>query len=133
MNSEKFQICNYDWSKENKLTTIITRINHIRHQNEALQQTNNIRFCEIGNDNLIAFYKWNDDKTNELWIIISLDPYYAQQGSVQLPLADLNISAGQQVQVHDLLTGSSYNWYHEWNFVELHPALPFHIFKLPTK
>lgn len=132
LNSEKFQIYNYDWSKENKLTTLITRINHIRHQNEALQQTNNIKFCEIGNDNLIAFYKWNDDKTNELLIIISLDPYYAQQGNVQLPLADLNISAGQQVQVHDLLTGSSYNWYHEWNFVELHPALPFHIFKLPN-
>jgi starch synthase (maltosyl-transferring) len=130
LNSEKFQICNYDWSKENKLTTIITRINHIRHQNEALQQTNNIKFCEIGNDNLIAFYKWNDDKTNELLIIISIDPYYAQQGSVQLPLADLNISAGQQVQVHDLLTGSSYNWYHEWNFVELHPVLPFHIFMI---
>ncbi len=130
LNSEKFQICNYDWSKENKLTTIITRINQIRHQNEALQQTNNIKFCEIGNDNLIAFYKWNDDKTNQLLIIISLDPYYAQQGNVQLPLQDLNIQAGHQVQVNDLLTGSSYNWYHEWNFVELHPALPFHIFKI---
>ncbi len=130
LNSEKFQICHYDWFKENKLTLIISKINQIRHQNQALQQTNNIKFCPIENNNLIAFYKWNQDKTNELLIIINLDPYYAQQGSVQLPLHDLGIHQGHQIQVYDLVTGSSYNWFNEWNFIELHPTLPFHIFKI---
>lgn len=130
LNSEKFQICHYDWTIENKLTTLISKINQIRHQNEALQQTNNIKFCHIENDNLMAFYKWNDSKTNELLIVISLDPYYAQQGTVQAPLYDLGLHEGQQFQVHDLITGNSYNWYNEWNFIELHPTLPFHIFKI---
>ena len=130
LNSEKFQIYHYDWFKENKLTTIISKINRIRHEQEALQQTNNIRFCDIENDNLLAFYKWNESRTNEVLIIISLDPYYTQQGMVQLPLQELSVHAGHQVQVHDLITGSSYNWHDEWNFVELHPALPFHIFKI---
>jgi starch synthase (maltosyl-transferring) len=130
LNSEKFQICHYDWTKENKLTTLISKINQIRHEHEALQQTNNIKFCHIENNNLLAFYKWNDSKTNELLIIISLDPYYAQQGSVQVPLNDLNVNQGHQLQMHDLVTGSVYNWYNEWNFVELHPTLPFHIFKI---
>ncbi len=130
LNSEKFQITHYDWNKENKLTTIISKINQIRHENEALQQTNNIKFCHIENDNLIAFYKWNNDRTNELLIIISLEQYYAQQGSIQLPLSDLGIHPGHQIQVQDLLTGSSYNWYDEWNFIELHPTLPFHIFNI---
>ena len=130
LNSEKFQICQYDWTLENKLTTIISKINHIRKENEALQQTNNIKFCHVENDNLLAFYKWNDSKTNELLIIISLDQYYAQQGNLQLPLGDLKIDNGHQISVHDLLTGSSYNWYNEWNFIELHPTLPFHIFKI---
>jgi starch synthase (maltosyl-transferring) len=130
LNSEKFQICHYDWFKENKLTLIISKINQIRHQNPALQQTNNIKFCHIENNNLIGFYKWNQDKTNELLIIISLDPYYAQQGSVQVPLNELGVHQGHQLQVHDLVTGSSYNWFNEWNFIELHPTLPFHIFKI---
>ena len=30
----------------------------------------------------------------------------------------------------NLITGSGYNWYNEWNFVELHPTLPFHIFNI---
>tara|TARA_R110000868_G_scaffold410252_1_gene697778 strand:- start:2817 stop:4754 length:1938 start_codon:yes stop_codon:yes gene_type:complete len=130
LNSEKFQMTHYNWNKENKLTTVISKINQIRNQHEALQQTNNIKFCYIENSNLMAFYKWDDSKTNELLIIISLDPYYAQQGSVQLPLSDLKISQGNQLQVQDLVTGSVYNWYSEWNFVELHPTLPFHIFKI---
>ena len=130
LNSEKFQISHYDWSKENKLTIIIKKINEIRHNHEALQQTNNIKFCNIDNDNLIAFYKWNDSKTNELLIIISLDNYYAQQGTVQLPLNDLGLVSGQHIQVKDLITDSSYIWHNEWNFIELHPTLPFHIFKI---
>jgi len=129
-NSEKFQICHYDWFKENKLTLLITRINNVRKQNAALQQTNNIKFCTIHNDYLIAFYKWNQDRTNELLIIISLDHYQSQRGSVQLPLSDLNLHAGQLVNMNDLITGNTYNWHSEWNFVELHPTLPFHIFKI---
>lgn len=130
LNSEKFQIQQYDWSIENKLTTLISRINAIRHENEALQQTNNIKFCTIENNNLIAFYKWNDARTNEMLITISLDPYYSQQGTLQVPLYDLKIEQGHKLQVNDLITGNGYNWYNEWNYIELHPALPFHIFKI---
>ncbi|MGK0253739.1 MAG: starch synthase (maltosyl-transferring) [Mariniflexile sp.] len=130
LNSEKFQITHYDWNIENKLIAVITKINQIRHQNEALQQTNNIKFCYIENNNLLAFYKWNDSKTNELLIIISLDAFNSQQGTLQLPLNELGISAGRKIEVTDLITNSSYNWAGEWNFVELHPTLPFHIFKI---
>ena len=130
LNSEKFQICHYDWNKENKITTIISKINGIRKEHEAFQQTNNIKFCHIENENLLAFYKWNDAKTSEVLVVISLDAYYSQQGSVQLPLQDLGIENGQQIQVKDLITESSYNWHSEWNFIELHPTLPFHIFKI---
>jgi len=129
-NSEKFQLCHYDWFKENKLTLLISRINRIRYENAALQQTNNIKFCTIENNNVLAFYKWDQTKTNELLIIISLDHYYSQKGVVQLPLADLNIKSGQPLSVNDLITGNTYIWQSEWNFIELHPTLPFHIFKI---
>lgn len=128
--SEKFEVKHYNWDVQNKLTSIISKVNAIRHQHEALQQTNNIKFCHVENDNLLAFYKWNDSKTDELLIIVSLEQYYAQQGTVQLPLQDLGIHSGYQITVNDLVTGSSYNWHNEWNFIELHPTLPFHIFKI---
>lgn len=130
LNSEKFQITKYDWSIQNKLITIIAKVNYIRHHNEALQQTNNIKFCYIENSNLLAFYKWNDSKTNEIFVIISLDAFNSQQGTVQLPLHELGVHAGHHIEMHDLITDNHYNWSREWNFVELHPTLPFHIFKI---
>lgn len=128
LNSEKFQIAHYDWNIQNKLIHIIAKVNYIRHHNTALQQTNNIKFCHIDNDNLIAFYKWDDSKTNSIFVVISLDHNNSQKGTVQVPYKDLGVSG--HLEMHDLITDSKYNWYTEWNYIELHPSLPFHIFKI---
>jgi len=130
LDSEKFQIRHWDWTIENKLTTLITKINHARHENPALQQTNNIKFLAIENDQLLAYYKYDQAKENEILCVVNLDAYYSQQGFVQLPLHELGIHEGQTITVTDVITGSSYQWDKEWNFVELHPALPFHLFKI---
>ncbi len=128
--SEKYQIRHWNWQQENKITLLITKINTIRHENAALQQTNNIEFCDTDNDQIIAYYKYDDAKTNELLMIASLDAYYTKQAWVRLPLAALGIGEGHTITVVDLITGNSYHWDKEWNFVELHPALPFHLFKI---
>jgi starch synthase (maltosyl-transferring) len=128
--SEKYQICHWNWEHENKLTLLISKINQIRKEEAALQQTNNIEFCDTDNDQVVAFYKYNDNKDNELLIISSLDPYYSKQAWVKLPLHSLGIHNGQSITVTDLITGNSYIWNKEWNFVELHPSLPFHLFKI---
>ena len=130
LNSEKYEVRHWDWSIQNKLTHLISRINQYRKENAALQQTNNIQFCHIENEHLIAYHKWDDDRTNELLIIVNIDPYYTQTGFVQMPLDALGISAGDEVLMYDLITDNGYYWKDEWNYVELHPALPFHIFQI---
>ena len=130
MDSEKYQIRNWDWNKENKITMLISKINQVRKEQLSLQQTNNIEFCDTDNDQVIAYYKFDDDKQNETLMIASLDSYYAKQAWIKLPLAALGVAAGQSITVTDLITGNSYHWTREWNFVELHPVLPFHLFKI---
>jgi starch synthase (maltosyl-transferring) len=130
LNSEKFQVCHYDWTRENWLTKIIKGINQARKSVEALQQTNNIRFCEIQNDEMMAFYKWNDDRSSEALVIISLDNHHSRQGFVQLPLDEMGIAAGHALKLRDVVPDVEYTWDREWNFVELHPNMPFHIFEI---
>ncbi len=130
LNCEKYEVRHWDWRKENKLTYVIAKINEARKEHPALQQTNNIRFCTIENEQLIAFYKWNDAKTDELLIIISLDPYYSQRGQVQLAVDAIGRGNGHPIEVYDLITNNGYIWNSEWNFIELHPALPFHLFHI---
>ena len=127
LNSEKYEVYHWDWEAKNKLTTLITRINHIRKQQESLQQTNNIVFCKTDNEQLIAYYKFNDAKTDHTLMVCSLNAQNPLQAVVRLPLEEIG---NQPVKVTDLITGNSYYWDKEWNFVELHPALPFHLFKI---
>ena len=130
LHSEKYEIRHWDWNIENKLVYVISKLNAARKVHESLQQTNNILFCHIENDRLIAFYKWNEDKTDETLTIINLDNHYAQRGTVQLPLDAMGLHNGQAVEVNDVITSNTYVWSGEWNFVEIHPALPFHLFHI---
>ena len=130
LDCEKYEIRHWDWTIENKITHLIAKINQARKDHSALQQTNNLKFCHIENDRLIAFYKWSDDWSSEILVVISLDSHHTQQGSVQLPLAELNHATGQELVLRDCITGNAYSWYDEWNFVQLDPSLPFHIFEI---
>jgi starch synthase (maltosyl-transferring) len=130
LDSEKYEVRHWDWGRENKLTHIIGKLNAIRKAHPALQQTNNIRFCGLENQQMLAFYKWDDPGQDRLLIIISLDPHHTQQGYVQLPLDALGVGAGTRLELHDLMTHTSYHWEAEWNYVALHPDLPIHLFHI---
>ena len=73
LNSEKYEVRYWDWGKRNKLTDIITKVNATRKANPALQITNNIKFCTIANDMLLAYYKKSGN--NHILCVVNLDPY----------------------------------------------------------
>ncbi len=125
LDSEKYEFVKWDWEKQNKITTIITRINAIRKEQISLQQTNNIVFCDTNNDQVLAYYKFDDHKQNETLMIASLNDKNTTQASIKLPIALLH---KLPLKITDLITGNIYNWDKEWNFVELSPDLPFHLF-----
>ena len=127
LDSEKYEYYKWDWEKQNKLTTIITKINTIRNEQASLQQTNNIVFCDTNNDQVMAYYKFDDDKQNETLMVVSLDAFNTNQSMVRLPVEKLG---NQPIQVTDLITGNTYSWDKEWNFIVLSPELPFHLFKI---
>lgn len=128
LNCEKYEVRTWDWAVQNKLVYLISRINHARRQHTSLQQTNNVHFCFLENDNLIAFYKWDDARSNETITVISLDSHNTQEGFLQLPLEAMGLKPDFSIGLTDLMTENSYIWSSEWNFVALNPNLPFHIF-----
>ncbi len=130
LDSEKYEIKHWDWNKKNKLSHLIQKINHQRKLEPALQQTKNIEFCPIENEQMIAYIKWDDDLTNELLVVVNLDPNYAQQANLHIPFERISLQPENAFQVQDLITQNTYNWQGDWNFVELHPGMPFHLFKI---
>ena len=127
LNSEKYEFYQWDWTVRNKITALITTINHIRKENESLQQTNNIVFCDTNNDNIMAYYKYDDDQKNKTLMVVSLDGISRQNAMIRIPIEKM----GQNpLNITDLITGNSYQWAQLWNYVELTPEMPFHLFKI---
>ena len=130
LNSEKYEIKHWDWEHTNKLTYIITQINKIRRENEALQLTNNLNFCSIDNNQLIAYLKTHANG-NRILCVVNLDGYNRQAGVVNVPVHLIGKNPDQEYRVHDLLTGAQYVWRGGQGYVELDPNIvPFHLFRI---
>jgi starch synthase (maltosyl-transferring) len=134
LNSEKYEIKNWDLHRPGNIKEIISRINQIRKQNPALQTTWNLRFFEVDNDYLLSYGKITPDLSNFILVVANLDFFHTQSGWIRLPVEDLNLDSEQQYLVHDLLSGDKYFWQGSRNYVKLNPEfMPVHIFKVHRK
>lgn len=131
LNSEKYEIKNWDLDSGTSIRDLIARVNWIRHENVALQSTRNIKFYEIDNSYILFYGKFGDDMENVMLIVVNLDPFHTQSGWVKIPLKELEIDPAQPFLVHDLLSDARYIWQGERNYVSLDPQkIPAHIFKV---
>jgi starch synthase (maltosyl-transferring) len=133
-NSEKYEIKRWDFDSKNSLKKIIARINKIRKENKALQNTHSLNFHEIDNEALICFTKHTDDLSNIMLVVVNLDPYHTHSGWIYLPLEEFEMDNTLPFQVHDLLGGAFFLWNGERNYVEIDPGImPVQIFRLRRK
>jgi starch synthase (maltosyl-transferring) len=131
LNSEKYQIRNWDLSAPGNLKPVVARINTIRRENPALQSDWSLRFHQVDNEQLIVYSKATQDLSNIIVVVLNLDLKYKQSGWVDLPLADFHVDPLQPYQVHDLLTDAHYFWNGSHNYVELDPQrVPAHVFRI---
>ncbi len=131
LDSEKYQTRTWDLERPDSLRDLITLVNKIRNENEALQQDWTIEFHPTDNDQLICFSKTSPDEQNVILMVINLDPHNVQSGFVTLALPKLGVETGTSFQAHDLLTNAHYLWSGPRNFVKLDPnSIPGHIFRI---
>ncbi|MFQ5446493.1 MAG: maltotransferase domain-containing protein [Saprospiraceae bacterium] len=131
LNSEKFEIKNYDWNHRNKLMGFISKLNAQRKAQTALQYTFNLTFTNTDNDHIISYIKVSPDGKNRIWCIVNLDPQHKQSGYVEIPKEALGLKRWVNLKLEDLLTGETYHWFNDWNYVELRPQeYPLHLFKV---
>jgi starch synthase (maltosyl-transferring) len=134
LDSEKYEIRAWDIDRPDSLRGLIAQVNQIRRDNPAFRANRNLRFHEVDNEQIIAYSKTNEDRTNEVLVVVNLDPHYKQAGFITLPLEELGLDLRQPYQAHDLLTGARYLWQGARNYVELNPeTVPAHIFVIRRK
>lgn len=137
LDSEKYEIKAWDLDRPGNIRAEITMINRIRKENPALHRTSNIEFVRIDvsanheHDRLIGYVKHSEDERNIILVVVNLDHSNTQSGWLRFPLERFGVNADSSYSVEELLSGRSYEWHGEWNYVELNPAvMPAHVFRV---
>ena len=131
LNSEKYEYRPRNWDDPSSLAPYITRLNEIRRNHAGFRQLRNIWFHAVSNDNLIAFSKTAENRTDPVLTIVNLDPYTAQAGETWLDLWQLGLENAGPYEAHDLLTDTTYIWHGPANYVRLDPSEePAHVLRL---
>ena len=130
LDSEKYQIRNWNRDDPQSLRELIGIINRIRRENPALQSDVNLRFHPTENDLLLAYSKRTPDRSNVVLVVANCDPHHVQRGMVTLPLQELDLEPDGPYQAHELLSGARYMWQGPRNYVEINPfSMPAQIFR----
>jgi starch synthase (maltosyl-transferring) len=134
LDSEKYQIRQWDLADPDSLSELIAKLNKVRRQNPALQTDRTLTFHQIQNEALIAYSKHVPDGSNFILTIVNLDPYNQQAGWVEMPLDQMGIDPNQSYLVHDLITEARFHWQGAWNYVELNPhVIPAHVLRITQR
>lgn len=128
LDSEKYEIKEWNFDDPNSLRPLITRLNRIRKENPALHRNDTLHFHPTDNDNIICYSKTSSDGENVILVVASVDPYTAQSGHV---VVDSIGQLGDSFQVHDLLTEQRFMWKRGANFIQINPhVVPAHVFRI---
>jgi len=131
LDSEKYEIKQWDITHPNSLKDFIAMINLIRRENPALQIDSNLSFHSTDNDKIICYSKQTEDLSNMIIVVVNLDYHYTQSGWVEVTLEKLGLDYQESYQVHDLLNDARYIWRGSRNYVKLNPSVcPAHVFRV---
>lgn len=130
LDSEKYELKAWDNEKPGNIIAEITALNEVRKQNSALHSHLGLEFLACDNAQILYFRKYAADG-NILLIAISLDPFVAQNGTIELPLWRFGLSDDGALAAEDLVRGTAFVWHGKYQPVHLNPhELPYCIWRV---
>ncbi|HUG63363.1 MAG TPA: alpha-1,4-glucan--maltose-1-phosphate maltosyltransferase [Methylomirabilota bacterium] len=131
LDSEKYEIRAWDWSKPGNIVGEITQLNRIRRDNPALHSHLGVTFLPALNDRVMWFEKATEGQENVLLIAVSLDPHTLQSADVEVPMWRWGLPDHATVSVTDLMRGNRFQLTGKHQRIHIDPSdQPFFIWRI---
>lgn len=135
LDSEKYELRPRDFAgalaQGRSLEPFLARLNEIRRVHPALCQLRTIRFHHVDTDAILAYSKFDPLTGDTVLVVVTLNPFAAEQGTVWLDMGALGMHPYDRFWVRDEVTGEEYQW-GQANYVRLEPAKAVaHILNMP--
>ena len=135
LDSEKYELRPRDFeaalAEGRSLEPFLKRLNEIRRVHPALCQLRTFTAHHVDNDALLAYSKFDPITGDTVLVVVTLNPFGAEEGTVWLDMAALGMHPYDRFWVRDEITGEEYQW-GQANYVRLEPARAVaHILNMP--
>src|SRR5690606_10623034 len=102
LDSEKYQLRQWDMNRLGNIIPEITKLNRIRRSHPALQSHLGVRFHHVDNDRILFYSRHSAEGDSVVVVAVSLDPHHRQAGRLELPLHEWGLSDDSSLSLHDL-------------------------------
>jgi starch synthase (maltosyl-transferring) len=132
LDSEKYQLRQWDLDQPGSLAPFLARLNQIRRSQPALAHLRTLHFHEVPNTALLVYSKTDPTGVGPpILVVANLDAKRRHQAWVDIDLKPLGLPYESTYDVRDQLTGAVFRWQGAYNLVDLDPAItPMHIFEV---
>ena len=138
LHSEKYEIRVRDYEAPGNIVYEISKLNRIRKGHPALQDHLGLRFYNAHNDQILLYGKplpvRGEMTSGMILVAVSLDPFHAQEATIEVPLWEWGLPDSASVTVRDLMRDASLTWHGKLQRILLDPAdLPFAIWRVTSQ
>jgi starch synthase (maltosyl-transferring) len=109
-NSEKYEYKVWDWDRPGHIKDDIRKLNELRRHSPALQLFTNLRFCEASNDKVLFYAKFTPDRTDMVFVAVTLDPKTPVETEIVFPLEAMGLTPDASFETEELFTGARQVW-----------------------
>ena len=135
LDSEKYEFRPRDFeaalARGESLEPFLGRLNEIRRIHPALREMRTLKFHHVDNDALLAYSKFDPITGDAVLVVVTLNPFGAEEATVWLDMAALGMQPYDRFWVRDEISGDEYQW-GQSNYVRLDPGRAVaHVFNMP--
>ena len=131
LDSEKYEIKDWDFAAPGNITDDIRLMNRLRRENPALQDFGSLKFFDAFDDDVLYYGKFDDASESYLLFHVLLDPHAGREFAFDLPLWEFGLPDEASIEVQDAIQGNSFTWHGKTHRLTLDPEnRPYAIWRL---
>ncbi len=131
LDSEKYQLRQWDFDQPGHIKDDIRLINRIRAEHPAMRDFTNLRFFPAHDDDVLYYGRFDKDADSFLLFHVNLDPRAPREFGFEVPLWEFGLPDSASIEVQDLLQGNRFTWHGKDHTLTLDPETrPYAIWRL---
>ena len=131
LDSEKYQLRDWDFDQEGHIKDDIRLMNDIRRSHPAMRDFLSLRFFPAYDDAVIYYGKF--DRTHDSYLLfhVLMDPHGGREFDFEVPMWEFGLPDEASIEVQDLIHGNHFTWHGKSHRLALDPqSRPYAIWRL---